>query len=86
MPSDYTLSSHFEAFIRSLVLSGRYSSASEVLEDGLRLLERRERALEARLDGLGSEVEDGRASGLSDQDGEAFLAELEAKYATLSAR
>jgi antitoxin ParD1/3/4 len=86
MPSDYTLSSHFEAFIRSLVLSGRYSSASEVLEDGLRLLERRERALEARLDGLRSEVEDGRASGLSDQDGEAFLAELEAKYATLSAR
>ncbi|MDZ3835763.1 MAG: type II toxin-antitoxin system ParD family antitoxin [Rhodospirillales bacterium] len=86
MPSEYTLSSHFEAFVRSLVLSGRYSSASEVLEDGLRLLERRERALEARLDGLRSEVEDGRASGLSDQDGEAFLAELEAKYATLSAR
>lgn len=85
MPSDYTLSSHFEAFVRSLVLSGRYSSASEVLEDGLRLLERRERALEARLDGLRSEVEDGRASGLSNQDGEAFLAELEAKYATLSA-
>jgi antitoxin ParD1/3/4 len=86
MPSDYTLSSHFEAFVRSLVVSGRYSSANEVLEDGLCLLERRERALEAGMDGLRGQVEEGQVSGLSDQDGEAFLEELEAKYATLSAR
>lgn len=86
MPSDYTLNSHFEAFVQGLVKSGRYSSASEVLEDGLRLLERRERALEDWLDELRSQVEEGRVSGLSEQDGEAFLEELEAKFTTLSAR
>lgn len=86
MPSSYTLDFHFDAFIPNLVESGRYSSASEVLEDGLRLLELRERLLEVRLGELRRQVEEGRASGLSEQDGEAFLEELEAKYETMVAR
>jgi antitoxin ParD1/3/4 len=41
MPSSYTIGEHYEAFVRALVDSGRYASASEVLRDSLRLLEER---------------------------------------------
>ena len=30
MPSSYTIGEHFEAFIKQLIESGRYTSASEV--------------------------------------------------------
>ena len=33
MPSSYTLGDHYEKFVRELVESGRYNSASEVLRD-----------------------------------------------------
>lgn len=86
MPSSYTLGAHFEAFIRSLVESGRYNSASEVLRDGLRLLEDRERLRKMKMTELRRLVEEGGASGLSEQDGEAFLDELEAKYRAMAPR
>ena len=34
MPSSYTLGDRFEGFVKQLVASGRYASASEVLRDG----------------------------------------------------
>jgi antitoxin ParD1/3/4 len=86
MPSSYTLGEHFETFIRSLVEGGRYNSASEVLRDGLRLLEDRERLREMKMTELRRLVEEGRTSGLSEQDGEAFLDELEAKYRAMAPR
>jgi antitoxin ParD1/3/4 len=47
MPTrNVVLTEHQEAFIGDMVRSGRYSNASEVLREGLRLMERRE-ALEA---------------------------------------
>ena len=36
------LTPHFDQFVQSRVESGRYQSASEVVRDGLRLLEERE--------------------------------------------
>jgi antitoxin ParD1/3/4 len=42
-----TIGDHFAAFIERLVEQGRYHSASEVVEAGLRLLQEQETKLEA---------------------------------------
>ena len=39
-----SLGMHWEQFVNEKVESGRYQTASEVLRDGLRLLEQREKA------------------------------------------
>jgi antitoxin ParD1/3/4 len=77
------LTEHQEAFIGDLVRSGRYSNASEVLRESLRLMERRESLeaakleyLRARLAEAECDVAEGRlmtfAPGLLDDiDGEA---------------
>jgi antitoxin ParD1/3/4 len=52
MPSSYTLGDHFEAFIREQLKAGRYASASEVIREGLRLLEETEERRQAELAGL----------------------------------
>jgi len=54
-----SFSSHFSDFIESLVASGRYGSASEVVRDGLRLLEERE----AKLQKLRELIREGDESG-----------------------
>jgi antitoxin ParD1/3/4 len=86
MPSSHTLGAHFEAFIKGLVESGRYHSASEVVRDGLRLLEEREALREIKASELRRLAEEGRLSGLSDEDGEAVLDRLEAKYRAMAER
>ncbi len=48
-----SLSEHWEEFIAEQVNSGRYNSASEVVRDGLRLIEK-----QAQLDKLRKELED----------------------------
>ena len=63
MPSSYTLGKHFERFIDSLVRSGRYASASEVMRDSLRLLEEREQLREVKLEALRAEIKNGLNSG-----------------------
>lgn len=54
------------ALVEDLVRSGRYQNASEVLRDGLRMLERRDAEEAAKLEGLRSalmEAEDAIAGG-----------------------
>jgi antitoxin ParD1/3/4 len=63
MPSSYTLGEHFESLIRGLVQSGRYASASEVVRDGLRLIEDREKLRELKLAELRAAIREGLDSG-----------------------
>jgi antitoxin ParD1/3/4 len=84
LASSFTLGSRFEAFVRGLVQSGRYNNASEVVREGLRLLEDRERLRETKLAKLRRLAEEGRLSGLSEEDGEAVIDRLEAKYQALA--
>jgi antitoxin ParD1/3/4 len=46
------LTAHQERLVESLVESGRYQNASEVLREGLRLIERREAEDDAKLEAL----------------------------------
>jgi len=60
MPTrNVVLTDHQESMIGSLVESGRYQNASEVLREGLRLLEQREAEDAARLDALRRAVDIG---------------------------
>ena len=53
MPTrNVNLTEHFDLFIESGVSSGRFSNASEVVREGLRLLEQREQEDKARLEWL----------------------------------
>lgn len=63
MPSSYTIGSHYESFVRMLVDSGRYASASEVMRDGLRLVEEREQLRAAKLAALKADIAEGLGSG-----------------------
>jgi antitoxin ParD1/3/4 len=63
MASSYTLGNHYETFVRDLLASGRYASASEIVRDGLRLLEDREALREAKLAGLRAAIQAGLESG-----------------------
>lgn len=63
MPSSYTIGDHFEDFIKDLVQSGRYASASEVVRDGLRLIEDREKRRDVKLAELRDAIKQGLESG-----------------------
>ena len=63
--------------------TGRYNNASEVVREALRLLEDRERLREIRLVELRRLAEEGRRSGLADENGEAALSSLGAEYRSM---
>ena len=63
MASSYTLGNHFETLVRDLLATGRYASASEVVRDGLRLLEDREKQREAKIAALRDAIREGLESG-----------------------
>jgi antitoxin ParD1/3/4 len=53
MPTrNVVLSDHQHEFVEALVQSGRYQNASEVLREGLRLIEEREHIGQAKLKAL----------------------------------
>jgi antitoxin ParD1/3/4 len=78
MPISADLGPHLEEFVNKLVNKGRYNSKSEVLREGVRLIEERE----ARLAALDAAL----ARGIADADAgrvkpaEEVFARLEAKY------
>lgn len=85
MPSSYTLGEHYEKFVRDLVESGRYASASEVLRDGLRLVEEREWVREIKLKELRAEIQKGLDSGdFGPLDMEEIIAEAKREKAKRS--
>lgn len=73
-----TLGKHFEKIIEKSIKSGRYSSASEVIREGLRLVDERERKIEL----LRRAIEAGEKSGYVKKfDPVKHLEELKEKYA-----
>ena len=79
MPASYSIGSRYETLVRELVESGRYASASEVVRDGLRLLEEREEQREAKLAALREDIRKGVESGPGIPADQVFE-RLEAKY------
>jgi antitoxin ParD1/3/4 len=72
MATSYSIGKHFESFIESLLESGRYSTASEVMRDGLRLVEEREQRRQAKLEALRAEIQKGFDSGPAEDVGDMF--------------
>lgn len=68
-----TLGKHFEEFIARQVEEGRYSSASEAIRAGLRLLEERE----VKLNALRKALQEGEESGLADYSLEGLVKKLD---------
>ncbi|WP_339744429.1 type II toxin-antitoxin system ParD family antitoxin [uncultured Maricaulis sp.] len=63
MPSSYALGPRFEAMMTELIQSGRYNSKSEILRDGLRMVEERETKFLSELEELREAVRLGAESG-----------------------
>ena len=68
-----TLGKHFEAFISQQIENGRYSSASEAVRAGLRLLEERE----AKLAALQRALQEGENSGFANYSLDQLMGELD---------
>ena len=63
MPSSFALGEHFEKLMDDLIASGRYNSKSEIVRDGLRAIEDRERLRELKLQDLRDAIQEGMDSG-----------------------
>jgi len=74
-----SIGNRWEGFVESIVKSGRYGSASEVVREGLRLVEEREVKLQALKETLDKSIAEGGA--YTDDD---IADALEAKAADLA--
>jgi len=80
MATSYSIGKHFEDMIDSLIESGRYSTASEVMREGLRLVEEREERRKAKLEALRAEIQKSVDSGLAEEvDLHEFMASIKAR-------
>lgn len=68
-----TLSEHYEKFIAQQITSGRFSSVSEAVLAGLRLLEERE----IRMEALRRALKEGEDSGFTDYSLSELIEELD---------
>ncbi|GGF65868.1 hypothetical protein GCM10007301_26950 [Azorhizobium oxalatiphilum] len=85
MASSYSLGPHFEGLVKRLLDSGRYANASEVVRDGLRLLEQREAVQQARLEGLRKDIDAGLEGPFEPWDVADVKAEARRRKAALKA-
>ena len=83
MPTSYSLGNHYEGLVKSLLKTGRYNNASEVLRDGLRLVEAREARLAALDQALERGLADEAAGRLTPM--EDVTAQLREKYTRMAA-
>ena len=60
--TSFVLGEHFEKLINQQIHTGRYSSASEVVRDALRMFEEHQSAIKR----LNDAIEEGYASGISE--------------------
>ena len=60
--TSFTLGEHWEVFMKNQIACGKYASASELVRDGLRLLERRETKIAA----LQKAITEGFESGIAE--------------------
>jgi antitoxin ParD1/3/4 len=82
MPSSVDLGRELEKFVSALIRSGRYNSKSEVLREGVRLIQERETrlaALDAAIARGLADVEAGRVKPLA-----TVFDRLDAKYRALA--
>lgn len=63
MPTSVALGAHFEDFVKAQLASGRYNNASEVVREGLRLLEDQEAVRQLMLERLRADLQAGLDSG-----------------------
>jgi len=84
MPSSVNLGEQLEAFINKAVKNGRYGSRSEVLREGVRVIQERETRLaklDAQLARAVEDIETGRS-----YDADEVFARLERKYSAMAER
>ena len=80
-PMNVSLTAEFENIVTQKVKGGLYNSASEVVREGLRLLQQRDEMREMKLEALRREIQDG----IDDleagrvRDGEEVMAEFKAR-------
>ena len=83
MPTrNVNLTEHFDRFIEAGITSGRFSNASEVVREGLRLLEQREQEDKAKLEWLRAAAKEGfdqldRGEGIEFESMDAFDAYID---------
>jgi antitoxin ParD1/3/4 len=88
------LTEHFDHFVEHQVSSGRYSNASEIVRDALRLLEEREQERAAKLQALRQaakqgfdEIDQGKGIVLNGKKAiSRFIAEIDAEVRTKAAK
>jgi antitoxin ParD1/3/4 len=72
MATSYSIGKHFEDMIDGLIKDGRYATGSEIIREGLRLIEEREERRKAKLEALRAEIQKGIDSGPAQEVGDMF--------------
>ena len=72
MATSYSIGKHFEDIIAGLIKDGRYATGSEIIREGLRLIEEREERRKAKLEALRAEIQKGIDSGPAQEVGDMF--------------